>query len=61
MAKYIATAKTWLSHECRMVEEGEEFETTFPKAPDGKDMRLGSNLMLAKDKVKGKAGDSEIV
>jgi hypothetical protein len=39
MAKYRANAKTWLSHENRMVQEGEEFETSFP---DG--MKIGGNL-----------------
>ena len=44
MAKYRALRDTWLSHECRTVKEGDEFETTFPLGPDGKAMRLGENL-----------------
>lgn len=57
MAKYIATRRTWLSHECRQVEEGEIFETTFPSV-NGKPMRLSDNLMPYKGEVskgKGKA------
>lgn len=51
MARYLALTKMWISHECRMVEAGEEFETTFPKG-----MRLGENLKLLEpheDNVRG--------
>lgn len=50
MPRYRANVKIWLGHECRMIEEGAEFETTFPKAkkPDGSevDMKLGENIEL---------------
>lgn len=39
MARYIALRDTWLSHECRLVKEGQEFDTTFPDC-----MRIGDNL-----------------
>jgi len=39
MGQYRANTKIWLSHENRMVHEGDVFETTFP---DG--MQLGENL-----------------
>jgi len=45
MPKYIAHVKTWLGHENRMVEPGEEFETTFP---DG--MKLSGNIELIEPK-----------
>lgn len=45
MARYRALSKTWLSHENRMVQDGEEFETEFPLV-GGKPMRLGANLEL---------------
>jgi hypothetical protein len=45
MPKYKAKKKTWLGHENRMVEEGEVFETEFPKV-GGKEMRLSDNLEL---------------
>lgn len=49
MPKYIALRDTWLSHESRKVSAGEEFETNFPKGPDGKPMVLGDNLKLVKE------------
>jgi hypothetical protein len=45
MPKYKALKKVWLSNECRTVEEGDIFETEFPRAPDGKPMRLGNSLV----------------
>lgn len=45
MAKYIAHVKTWLGHENRMVEPGEEFETTFPEG-----MKLSGNIELIEQK-----------
>lgn len=44
MAKYIAVKRTLLSHLCRVVEEGEEFEAEFPA-----DMKLTGNIVLAED------------
>lgn len=60
MPKYKAKSKIWLSHENRMVEAGEIFETTFPKV-GGKEMRLSDNLELIKpDKpVKSTAKNKE--
>lgn len=66
MPRYIAHSDTWLSHECRMVKAGNEFETTFPKAKNAKgeevEMRLGANLSLVEEeKAKGgraRGGDS---
>lgn len=56
MPKYIALRDTWLSHDNRLVKEGEQFETTFPKVklPDGKevDMRLGDNLQPVEEEDK---------
>lgn len=49
MAKYMATRDTWLSHECRVVKDGETFETTFP---DG--MKLSDNIKLLDEKPKAK-------
>lgn len=51
MPRYIALRDTWLSHECRLVKEGQEFETVFPKVKNGKgeeigEMSLGDNLKL---------------
>lgn len=50
MPKYRAKVKLLLAHESRVVDAGEEFETTFPKAKtaDGKevDMKLGDNIEL---------------
>jgi hypothetical protein len=43
MPKYIALRETLISHECRIVKEGEEFETTFPEG-----MKLSDNLKLVK-------------
>jgi hypothetical protein len=45
MPRYQAARDTWLSHENRLVKEGEEFETTFP---DG--MKLGGNIVQLKAK-----------
>ena len=44
MAKYITDVDRWISHESRLVKAGEEFETEFPKGPEGKPMRLGETL-----------------
>lgn len=54
MAKYIAKAQTWLSHENRMVKADEVFTTTFPKVMvAGKlvDMKLGENIEAVEDEV----------
>ena len=54
MPRYIALRDTWLSHECRLVKEGQEFTTEFPEG-----MKLSGNLQLAEDEkpaVKGKKG-----
>lgn len=62
MAKrYLAVADTWLSHECRLVKAGQEFETDFPVAPGGKPMRLGANLkeLAPETKGKGRKADDE--
>ena len=56
MARYVSDKKIWLSHECRSVEAGVEFETEFPKGPGGKPMVLGENLREIK---RGKAGAGE--
>ena len=50
MPKYIAKRKTWLSHECRSVEAGKEFETVFPTG-----VELSDNIQLVKNKTKPKA------
>lgn len=59
MPKYRALRKTWLSHENRVVNEGDVFETTFPKIKraDGTEveMRLGSNLELVEEEVEAKS------
>lgn len=55
MPKYKANVDLWLSHECRQVRAGEEFETEFPKGPDGQPMRLGENLTLVEEE-KASAG-----
>lgn len=63
MAKYIANRQTWLSHENRMVQAGDEFETNFPKAKvDGKevDMRLGDNISLVDPKAKKAKADEDL-
>ncbi len=48
MAKYRANVKLFLAHENKLIEEGAEFETTFPKVKlkDGSevDMRLEPNI-----------------
>ena len=44
MAKYLTDVDRWLSHECRLVKAGTEFETEFPKGPEGKPMRLSDSL-----------------
>lgn len=52
MARYIAMRDTWLSDECRMVREGQEFDKDFPAGT-----KVGGNLQLvAEDKpaAKGK-------
>ena len=48
MAKYITDVDRWLSHESRFVRAGEEFETEFPKGPEGKPMRLAETLREVK-------------
>jgi len=45
MPRYVALRDLWLSHESRIVREGEEFETTFPEV-NGKPMALGESLRL---------------
>ena len=64
MPKYRALSKTWLSHECRLIEAGAEFETTFPKVKIGDkevEMKLSDNIELVTDKPekpgKSKADD----
>jgi hypothetical protein len=57
MAKYITDVDRWISHESRAVKAGEEFETEFPKGPDGKPMRLSSTLREVKT-TRGKAEQS---
>lgn len=49
MPKYKTTVNRWISHECREVLAGEEFETEFPNGPDGKPMRLGPTLTLVEE------------
>jgi hypothetical protein len=44
MAKYLANRETWLSHECRLVKEGEVFETELPP-----ETVLDDNLTLIVD------------
>lgn len=58
MARYLAHADTWISHECRLVKAGEEFEAEFPKH-----MELGKNLELVKPEKAKKDGkpDGELV
>jgi hypothetical protein len=55
MAKYVAKRDTWLSHECRLVSAGEEFDTEFPAG-----MKLADNLELVEQK-KAKAKPAEEV
>jgi hypothetical protein len=49
MPKYRALRPTFVSHLSVLVEEGQEFEATFP---DG--MRLGDNLELVEPEAKTK-------
>ena len=58
MPKYLAKRDTWLSHESRMVREGDEFVTEFPKV-NGKPMRLSDNLEMVKDKADKPAADDQ--
>ena len=58
MAKYITDVDRWISHESRLVKAGTEFETEFPKAPDGKPMRLSDTLHEVKP-AKAKAEKTE--
>ena len=61
MAKYITDIDRWISHESRMAKAGEEFETEFPKGPEGKPMRLSETLREIKpskaQKADAKTGD----
>lgn len=50
--RYITDVDRWLSHENRMARAGEEFDTDFPLAPDGKPMRLGENMREVKSEAK---------
>ncbi len=59
MARYISDKKLWLSHECRAVEAGVEFETEFPKGPGGKPMVLGEGLREIKRGKSGAEGATE--
>lgn len=60
MAKYVSDKDIWLSHECRMVKAGVEFETEFPKGPGGKPMVLSDTLHKVKsDKAGGKSDASD--
>jgi hypothetical protein len=52
MSRYLAVTKTWLSHESRMVEAGQEFETVFPLPKGVKELKLGDNLKLLPAKAK---------
>lgn len=56
MARYKALRDTWLSHECRLVKAGDEFEATFPEG-----MKLADNLELVKPEkpAKGNKGSDE--
>ena len=62
--RYTTDVDRWLSHETRMVRAGEEFDTEFPKAADGKPMRLGNTLREVKPLIAdkpakaGTSGDS---
>jgi len=55
MALYVATQKVWISHQCRMVDEGEEFEATFP---DG--MVLSGNIKLVDKPAKAKKQEGKV-
>lgn len=60
--RYRATVKLFLSHECRFVEAGQEFETEFPTGPGGKPMVLGKNIEEVPDvkpKRRGAAQDPQ--
>lgn len=63
MARYRTDVDRWISHECRLVKAGEEFDAEFPKGPKGEPMRLSDTLHLveaapAKKEGRGKpAGD----
>ena len=46
MPKYRALRTTLLGHESRVVQEGEEFSTTFPEG-----MKLSDNLELVEDEA----------
>lgn len=60
MPRYRTDVDRWLSHENRLVRAGEEFETAFPKGPNGKAMELGETLHLVKAApAKGGKGGSE--
>lgn len=48
MPQYIAKRDTWLSHECRLVKEGERFTTEFPRL-NGKPMKLSGNVEPVKE------------
>lgn len=61
MPKYLTDVDRWISHEARMVKAGEEFETEFPKGPDGKDMKLSATLHLVKPKPEGKGKADDLV
>ena len=56
MARYITDVDRWVSHESRIVKAGEEFETEFPKGPEGKPMRLSETLREIKP-AKGQKPD----
>ena len=61
MPRYIALRDTLISHECRVVKEGQECTTTFPEG-----MKLGDNLQLVEDekpapKGKAKAATDDLV
>ena len=61
MPRYIALRDTLISHECRVVKEGQEFTTAFPEG-----MKLGDNLQLVEDekpapKGKAKAATDDLV
>ena len=53
MPTYKAKRDLWISHECKMVKEGEVFTTEFPKG-----MKLGTSLELVSD-INQKAGKAQ--
>lgn len=59
MALYRAKKEVWLSHLCRLVKEGDEFETVFPY-----DIKLTPDSSLEEIKVptkrKGKDLEEEV-